>query len=50
MVAGYDGKDKDALDRRMAAREARLSMAGEMHEKGKWLYATAILKDSLESR
>ena len=45
MVTGYDGKDKDALDRRMAAREAHLSMAGEMHEKGKWLYAAAILND-----
>jgi len=45
IVTGYDGKDKDALDRRMAAREAHLAMAGEMVEKGKWLYAAAILNE-----
>lgn len=46
IVTGYDGKDKDALNRRMAAREAHLAMAGEMHEKGKWLYAAAILNEA----
>ena len=45
MVTGYDGNDKDALDRRMAAREAHLAMAGEMYTKGKWLYAAAILNE-----
>ncbi len=45
IVTGYDGKDDGALDRRMAAREAHLAMAGEMVEKGKWLYAAAILNE-----
>lgn len=45
IVTGYDGKDKGALDRRMAAREAHLAMAKQMADKGKWLYAAAILND-----
>lgn len=45
IVTGYDGKDEGAIDRRMAAREAHLAMAGEMYESGKWLYAAAILSD-----
>ncbi len=45
IVTGYDGKDEGALDRRMAAREAHLAMAGEMVETGKWLYAAAILNE-----
>ncbi len=45
IVIGRDGIDKDALDRRMAAREAHLATAKEMHETGKWLYAAAILND-----
>ena len=45
MVTGYDGKDAGALGRRMAAREAHLAMAGKMYEKGKWLYAAAILNE-----
>ena len=43
IVTGYDGTDDKALDRRMAAREAHLAMAKEMHESGHWLYAAAIL-------
>ena len=43
IVTGYDGTDDKALDRRMAAREAHLAMAGKMHEAGRWLYAAAIL-------
>lgn len=45
IVMGYDGKDEGALDRRMAAREAHLSMAKKMVESGRWLYAAAILND-----
>lgn len=45
VVMGYDGKDDRALDRRMAAREAHLEMAGQMHEKGYWLFAAALLDD-----
>jgi len=43
IVTGYDGTDDKALDRRMAAREAHLAIAGEMHNAGRWLYAAAIL-------
>lgn len=46
IVTGYDGKDEGALERRMAAREAHLAMAGEMYETGRWLYAAAILNDA----
>lgn len=45
IVMGYDGTDEHALDRRMKAREAHLNIASEMHQKGKWLYAAAILND-----
>jgi len=45
MVLGYDGVDKDALARRMAAREAHLRVGKEMHDAGKWLYAAGILND-----
>jgi len=45
IVTGYDGKDEDALARRMAAREAHLAMAREMVDQGRWLYAAAILND-----
>lgn len=43
IVIGYDGTDDKALDRRMAAREAHLAMAKEMHDTGRWLYAAAIM-------
>ncbi|SMD04555.1 hypothetical protein SAMN02746065_12419 [Desulfocicer vacuolatum DSM 3385] len=46
IVTGYDGTDDKALDRRMAAREAHLAMAGDMHKKGRWLYAAAILDEA----
>ena len=48
MLTGYDGRDEGALDRRMAAREAHLTMAGKMAEKGRWLYAAAILNEEEE--
>lgn len=45
IVTGYDGTDDKALDRRMAAREAHLAVAKNMHESGRWLYAAAMLND-----
>jgi uncharacterized protein YciI len=45
IVSGYDGRDEGAMDRRMASREAHLAMAKEMVEKGRWLYAAAMLND-----
>ena len=45
IVTGYDGKDDDALDRRMVARDAHLKVAKEMADNGKWLYAAAIINE-----
>ena len=45
IVTGYDGKDDDALDRRMVARDAHLKIAKEMADNGKWLYAAAIINE-----
>ena len=45
IVTGYDGKDDDALDRRMIARDAHLKVAKEMADNGKWLYAAAIINE-----
>ncbi len=45
VLVAYDGTDEDALDRRMAVREAHLDLAKEMIESGKWLYACGILDD-----
>lgn len=44
-VIAYDYRDEKALDRRMAVREEHLKFAQEMHEKGKWLFASALLND-----
>jgi len=46
MILAYDGTDENALARRMAAREAHLELGKEMHDAGKWLYATGILDDA----
>jgi uncharacterized protein YciI len=45
VLVAYDGTDEEALDRRMAVREAHLNLAKEMLESGKWLYACGILDD-----
>lgn len=45
IVIGRDGTDENALERRLAAREAHLETAKKMHESGNWLYAAAILND-----
>ena len=46
IVHGYDGEDKGALDRRLAARDAHLANAKAWTEKGNLLFATALLDDS----
>jgi len=45
IVIAYDGIDADAPHRRAAVREKHLELAREMHERGLWLYAAAILDD-----
>ena len=48
IVIGRDGTDENALERRMAAREAHLETARKMYESGNWPYAAAILNDEGE--
>ena len=45
LLTGKDGKDKDALDRRMAARAAHLANAEKMQQRGELLIGAAILGD-----
>ena len=46
IVVAHDGKDKNALKRRMKVREDHLKFAEEMFDQGKWLYAAALLDDN----
>jgi len=46
IVIAYDGTDDKALARRLAARNAHLKSAEEMHDNGTLLYAAGILNDS----
>ena len=48
MVLGYDGRDAQALERRLAVREEHLALARKMYDDGTWLYAAAILDDDGE--
>ncbi|HEY9778202.1 MAG TPA: YciI family protein [Planktothrix sp.] len=45
LVIGYDGTDKEALERRMKARDAHLALGDKMRDEGNLLYAVAILDD-----
>ena len=45
VVIGYDGEDEQALERRLAAREAHLAMGDRMRDDGTMLYRAAILDD-----
>ena len=46
IVIAFDGKDEQAIERRIAAREDHLKEAKEMFDSGKWLYAVGILNDA----
>ncbi len=46
LVIGRDGKDDQALERRMAARDAHLALGDQMLEKKCLLNATALLNDA----
>ncbi len=46
MLLGYDGTDPDALNRRMAAREAHIALGDKLVAEGHMLYGTAILDDN----
>lgn len=45
IVIGYDGKDAQALDRRMAAREAHLALSDQAIARGEHLLAAALLNE-----
>jgi uncharacterized protein YciI len=45
IVIAHDGKDRNALKRRMKVRVDHLKFADEMFKKGRWLYASALLDD-----
>ncbi|MBD3280055.1 hypothetical protein GF389_00840 [Candidatus Dojkabacteria bacterium] len=46
LVIGKDGKDKDAMKRRLAVRKNHLQMGNEMEEKGDRWYGCAIIDDN----
>lgn len=46
MLLGYDDADPDALNRRMAAREAHIALGDKLVAEGHMLYGTAILNDN----
>lgn len=46
MLVGRDGQDAQALDRRMASRQAHIEMCDQMKANGTLNYAAAILDDS----
>ena len=43
VVIAYDGRDKGALERRLAVREEHLKGAAKMFEEGKLIFASALL-------
>jgi uncharacterized protein YciI len=45
LVLGYDGSDEEAMNRRLAVREAHLALAGKLRAAGTMLYAVAMLND-----
>lgn len=45
LVLGYDGKDDEALNRRMAVRQDHIALGDEMMVSGNALYGVAMLND-----
>lgn len=46
LVLGYDGKDSEALQRRLAVRDAHVALGDELRDSGNLLYGVAMLDDS----
>jgi len=46
VVLGYDGKDEDALNRRLAVREKHLKNAQKMFDEKKLRFASALLDEN----
>ena len=45
LILGYDGNDPDALNRRLAVRDAHLALADKKQKSGNLLYAVAMLNE-----
>jgi len=45
LVIGLDGKDENALERRMTVRADHIALGDKMKDAGKMLYSAAILDD-----
>ena len=45
LILGYDGKDAEALNRRMAVREEHIALAEQNQDHGNLLFAAAMLDD-----
>lgn len=45
LVLGYDGKDKEALNRRLAVRDAHIQLGDKLRDEGKMLYGVAMLDE-----
>ena len=45
LVLGYDGKDKDALTRRLTARKQHVKLCDQMIASGNMLFGVAMLGD-----
>lgn len=45
LVLGYDGKDNEALERRLAVRSDHIALGDEMMASGNALYGVAMLND-----
>ncbi len=43
IVLGYDGKDPDALNRRLAVRAAHIALGDKLRDSGNLLYGAAML-------
>ena len=46
IVTGLDGKDTDALNRRMAVREKHIQLGDQLRAEGKVLFGVALLNDA----
>lgn len=48
LILGYDGKDAQALDRRLAVRQDHIKLGDQLREQGKVLYGVAMLDEDLK--
>ena len=45
LVVGYDGKDPEALNRRLAVRDAHIALGDKLRDSGNLLYGVAMLTE-----